>query len=484
MSGSGVAWLIFGTHKPPRRARDRGWLNYQPLGVKVLAEVLDAAGVDAGTCSAASAAERQVVLVSLSSEHDVHAFLAAVAAREDWQPGRRRFRVVAGGFGMQNPQPLRHFVDYAYFGRAEEDIVALVAAAERGEPADSDAVMHLPEVSPVTVAQPVTLFDGMFREEFVGCPLRCKFCHYTFARRHLGGDHAYSRTETVAGDYVQTMGHGGKRNPTNSIEATWPQLLDWPHPPGATNISAAIDGPSERLRWLYGKRITRAEVVEGIENIIKTVRGHGLNGVYLTHYDIRFPAETDADRAELLDTLAEISPDTGPHFRAYVNFAITPFKPSPWTPMQWEPFEMRDCRPWGGRRLHTWSDNAYAIVKNYVESPRTQVEHAAVIRHDGSAEADRALAATRTPEWKRMAAIAAARSWRAAFPEFADFALGAHEVGAPLPTQAARGVADLATLERIAARTRDDEAASRDDPTYRRGKRSIMGRTLIPVAPA
>ena len=82
----------------------------------------------------------------------------------------------------------------------------------------------------------------MFVEEFTGCPLKCKFCHYTFARKHQGTDASY-------GQYVQTI-YGGSDNP----ELTWDQLFTWGKKLGYFNV--ALDGFSERLRWLYGKPIS------------------------------------------------------------------------------------------------------------------------------------------------------------------------------------------------------------------------------------
>ena len=491
-----VAWLVFGPHKADRRGR-AGWLTRQPIGVQVLDEVLRGAGREVGVCSPATAHRSRVVLVSLTSPQDVLAFRRAVAGAPGWD-APRDFRVVAGGYGMQNAAAVRDLVDYAFFGRAETEIAAVVDAAEDRRPSDCDAVMHLPDLARVTVRQPVTLYDGLvYRETFTGCPLACKFCHYTFARKHLGGDHAYSRTETTAGSYVeateftQSTSHGGGPN-HGGAEVTWPQLIEWPHDRTYRQVIVGLDGPSERLRWLYGKRISRAEVVSGLDNIARVRAADGAKLLRLKVYDIRFPAEAAADRAELAATLAEASPPAG--FCLQVQIHVTPFQPSAWTPMQWEPFEMRDCRRLAGSEIHVWGGSglpaageltakrSVAWYDRYIASPRSQIEEAAVLRHDGSPEAEAAIELVASRRWRRLRAPEAAAAARRAHPWLDRFGLARLEVGEAIPTQLARAVADVSTLERIAARMREDVAASEADAAFRRGKRTVMGRTLIPVS--
>lgn len=218
-------------------------------------------------CSPQSAGAHDLVLVSLTSEDDVHAFRRAVAREPSWAPGRRSFQVLVGGYGLQNPYPLQDVADWGYFGRAEEEVAGVADSLLSGRTPASDHVMSLREPHGVEVSQATTLYDDLvYRESFQGCPLRCRFCHFTFARRHRGTDHAYSRTEGTSGsyvqpdlvgtegtpernerlDYVQGSGHNARRKTprTSNLEVTWPQLLDWPHEYCPPRITVGIDGAS------------------------------------------------------------------------------------------------------------------------------------------------------------------------------------------------------------------------------------------------
>lgn len=481
-----AAWLVYRLHKADRYGRD-AWIGRQPIGVKVLHEVLTTAGRQIGTCSP-RAPHPRVVLVSFTSEHDVLAFYRQVSLLPAWQPGARTFRVIAGGYGMQNPQPARNYIDYACFGRAEREIEALVECASERRPSDDEAVMNLrDDIHPVRVRQATTLYDGLiYREKFTGCPLKCKFCHYTFARAHTGADHAYSRTTGTAGAYVQTTGHDG-RGGSSSMEVTWPQLIHWPHPRRCSDLTVGLDGPSERLRWLYGKRISDAEIAGGLNAYFEGAEDAGLAGVKMKVYDIAgFPGEIETDREALAHALEQVRP--GP-MRRIVMLHATPFKASAWTPMQWEAFAMDDwASRLAGRTIASWGEEvethvsgrtyprSQAIYSRFIEGPGSQIEYAAVQRCDGSI-ADRTAfhAVVHAPGLRSGRSRDRLRRFRRAFPEQARRWFGEHEIGAPLPTQIATATVGTDRLISIATKMRADRDQSERQPGWRRGKRTIMG---------
>ena len=486
-----AAWLVFGELKANRRSDKRGWVNRQPIGVQVVDEVLRRAGLKVGVCSPA-AVTAPVVLVSLTSEHDVMQLYAQVALHPHWQRGARKFRVVAGGYGMQNPWPIREYVDYAYFGRAEGHAAALVADALAGRPSSDPSVMHLAEPHPVQVRQAEALYRGQaFEEQFTGCPLKCKFCHFTFARKHQGADHAYSRKTGTAGSYVQGGGHGVVKQ-SLSLEVTWPQLMEWPHGEFYHRVVVGLDGPSERLRFLYGKRISDGEVGQGPSRYFAGAHAAGLVSAWLHVYDIGgFPGERQSDREHLAKALRSVEVPDG--FKGLVRVHITPFKASAWTPMQWEPFAMDDWRRRyngayitrfkGSKAIRregkgsSWS--AAAFYSNTIEGPGSQIVSALVARHDGSEEYRRAFhAVALSPAWRKAKSAQRMKLFRAEFPGVFVHALGAHEVGAPLPSQLARPVVEHDKLAAIARKMRSDVERSGRSKSWRRGQRSIMGTPL------
>ena len=467
-----VAWLVW----DDQATADRGgaWSHRRPAAVRVLDDVLAQAGITPALCSARTAHEHQVVLVTLGGLRDVARLRAVTDGLDTWQ-APRAFTVIAGGYGAQNPHPLRHTVDALHFGRGEARIVDLVQAALDGRPLEGPGTMPLPDLVPVDVLQAERLFAGeAWVEESVGCPLTCRFCHYTFARKHQGGDHAYSPDiASVAGQYVAD-GHA----PAASIEITWPQLLTWPHDKRPSRITVAIDGASERLRRLYGKRISDAEITEGLTAHAARAATWG-RSTSLTVYDIAFPAETAADREQLAAALAAVEAPPGNLFA--VNLHVTPFHASPWTPMAWEPFMLEDVRgPYAGQMIaHYHGPTAYqrerrgepwgaAQYRTSIMSRSSVAAEAVVIRHDGSPDAEAMLRAVCSPRWRRTRDDVRLAALRRTWPEAYQRATGRRELDEDLPADLARGVASLDTLRTIAQRMRDEEAGP-DRP---------MGRTL------
>lgn len=311
-----IALLVYEPLKKKRA--DDSFDGNDNIGALVVKDILERAGYHVGFCAPETALDCRVVLVSLTSTYDVYSFYRHVARRPEWQPGRRLFKVVAGGFGLQNPYPIRHYADYALFGRADDIVVGLVAAAMDGRPYTHASVMCLPDITPVEIAQAVGLYPHpvafsakTFVESFAGCPNKCKFCHYTWARRCMGH----------AGEYVN-MTLAGSASP----EMTWRQMMLSEGKLGRTR--SAIDGFSERIRFLYGKRISNADIVTGIERL----GAYEGNTVCVVYNVGSMPTETEDDRAELYRVMAEARPKN----RVIIVLHTTPFRPSLATPMQWE----------------------------------------------------------------------------------------------------------------------------------------------------
>jgi len=313
---SKIAFLVYEPLKK-KRAND-SFDGNDNIGALVVKDILERAGHAVGFCAPETAKECRVVLVSLTSTYDVYSFYRHVAKRPEWQPGKRTFKVVLGGFGLQNPYTIRNFADYALFGRADDIVIDLVAAALDGKPFYHASVMNLPEITPVEIAQtkalyphPVSFSGKVFEESFVGCPNKCKFCHYTWARRSTGH----------SGEYVNMTLTG-----LSSPEMTWKQMMLSDGKLGRTR--SAIDGFSERLRYNFGKKISNADIVAGIERL----GAYEGNTVCIVYNIGSMPTETDADRAELYRVMGSANPEN----RVIIVLHSTPFRPSLATPMQWE----------------------------------------------------------------------------------------------------------------------------------------------------
>jgi len=166
-----------------------------------------------------------------------------------------------------------------------------------------------------------------------------------------------------------------------------------------------------------------------------------------------------------------------------------PFKASPWTPLQWEAYHTRYdraalagrriCRFPGARVLRNKSgltSSAHATYSLHVEGPGSQIIYALVARHDGSAEADRAMRYISSPRFRRAKHARQLADFRGRFGNFAARMLDAQPLDTDPPCSVAEGGVPLDTLRKMADKTRDDMHHNRW-----RGKRSIMG-APVPAA--
>lgn len=307
-----ISILIYEPLKQKRK--DNSFVGNGNVGIIAVKKILENAGYKIGYCDPEMAHKSDIVLVSLTSTFDVFSLYQNVATLDNWK--NRKFKVWAGGFGLQNPIAIKKYVDWAFFGRVDDWLIKTVQKLIDMDEAQHPSLMNLRKMNQVEFAQARGLIsvDG-YKEDFTGCPLKCKFCHYTFARK-------YKDDRETKGSYVQETLTGG-----GTPEVTWNQLLTWGKKAGRVRV--AIDGFSERLRTLYGKGfITNDKIVEGIE------RMGSFGGITtLLIYNIgSFPYETEADRQELYETLRRAKPK----HRVITVIFTTPFRPSLATPMQWE----------------------------------------------------------------------------------------------------------------------------------------------------
>jgi len=309
-----VAFLVYKPLK--QRRKNNSFDGNDNIGALVIIDALNCGGIDVGFCSPETAHNFRIVLVSLTSTYDVIAFYKSVAIMPQWQKSKRAFKVVAGGFGMQNPITIRNYIDYAVFGRAHDFICKIIDLLLGGGCVQHESVMCLPDIHNVKIAQ-APLYEnkihfkgGVWREAFTGCPRKCKFCYFTWSRKS---------TQNSC-DYSQSILTDGK-----SPELTWDQMMLIEKKAG--RIRSAIDGFSERLRFAYGKKISNTDIINGIEHL----GSFGGNATVLTAYNIsNMPRENESDRLELYETIARAKPKT----RVILVLQSTPFRPSLATPMQ------------------------------------------------------------------------------------------------------------------------------------------------------
>lgn len=324
MSGQhDVAFLVYGGKEKPgcRKSTSFDWMGN--IGAYMVIDCLRRAGITVGFCSPANAHEYKIVLASFTSQFDTFNFIRAVGKLQSWR--RRRFRVVAGGFGLINVYPLRHYIDYAVFGRCESFIAEMIKTITAGRDYTHPSVMALEDgIKPVQLGQADELYPHeldtkpiKFRESELGCPRKCLFCNYSFSRRHLTRN-----TQMFRG----ALGWGGK-------EVLFDRLLIDSGMKAMTRT--ALDGMSERLRFAFHKPISNAKIVEIFNGLSDKWQGEK---AWITLYQIgSYPTETEQDRAEWRDVLLQTNCR---NVHVYVTVHVTPFRPSALTPAQYLPADV------------------------------------------------------------------------------------------------------------------------------------------------
>jgi hypothetical protein len=366
---SDVAFLVYlptvAKSSMRKRKKKAGFDWLTNTGAYLVIDVLKRNGIEVDFCSPESAHHYKVVLISMTSPFDVYNLIRAVGPWNTWR-SPRDFRAVIGGAGVQNPVPLRHYVDYAVFGRAEDLVVDLVKALRAGKDFDHPSVAPLgEEIRPVTVAQPKQLYPHRldvkphwYAEREVGCPRKCFFCHYTFARRHLK---------------AHKKSHLGSTPWASAPEVLFNRLLEDGDLKSKT--TTAIDGLSERLRVAFNKPYTDQEIREIFREV--SIKWEG-KGAYFRIYQIgNFPTETDEERYQFEELIRSLE---APRKRLILEFHVTPFQPSVLTPSAYLPVNLDHS--WRGK-AGTYIVNTPKLIAKYsrfLESPYSHLLGVAAIR--------------------------------------------------------------------------------------------------------
>ena len=313
----------------------------QFVGLKVIVDSLMQAGYAVEYAGIATVHLYDIVLVSLTSDCDWWSF---IAERTRWQNGS--YNVIIGGAGLMHIAPFLPFGDYFSFGRGEQTLVELVRALDGKGDCTSDSICDARTFSPDKVyhiqqaqapyPHPIRIDDkSEWNEGMIGCNHKCLFCGYTWHRKC---------------NYNQAfMWDSGKTNMSDKECA----MLDWESGKYKVNWSrlrtTAIDGFSERLRYMVNKRISRRSVEMFLRDmILSDAKPHQIKLFNVCG----LPTETEADWWELIDVFKSTDAYMSPHGKQWsIVLHSTPFRPMPATPLACAPMSYRNYRGEIGRIL-------------------------------------------------------------------------------------------------------------------------------------
>lgn len=363
-----IAFLVYPAWREPRR-KNKSFDGLSNIGAYMLMDVGSRAGLDIRFCSVDSARSFDVVLVSLTSIYDVLSFYKEVRRHPDWQRGKRKFRVLAGGFGMQNPFPILDYCDSFWFGRCEDDFVNWVTIDDYEHPSlmtpDKPKVCRINQSSRLYPHQ-FELHTGMrehdcFTERIMGCPNKCMFCHFSFARKHINTGEHYNLAEYSKASQELDMFNLEDISPT------------------CGKITIGLDGISERLRYRVNKPISDEKVRDTIVHISNITRIKG-EALFLKLYNIAgYETENEKDYADfagLFDGLAERMKK-----RVIVILHTTPLHPSPATPLVYSAVNLHtDFENKRGRTLADYGEKLLVLHSRYNASNFATLESLVVER--------------------------------------------------------------------------------------------------------
>lgn len=313
-----VAVLVYQPWKPARR-KDDSFDGLSNIGMYLLIHELNKAGIEVSFCSPESAYKYDLILISFTSNYDILSFYKSVYL--NWKG--RKFITVGGGFGMQNPIALTGLLDFAFFGRAENIIVELVKNYKDFQH-ESYMKVSEPKISKINQAEIIypdefpigtNIHKGNvagYRETIMGCPNKCFYCHYSWARKHVNtGNH-----------YESSLYAGSQELDMFNLDQ---------YRPNCPQVTVGLDGYSERLRKLVNRNTTNEQVKEFIIGISEKTQIKG-RSVFLKLYNIiGYETETENDFIEFRELVREIEPKLKK--RILLTTHSTPLRPSPCTPL-------------------------------------------------------------------------------------------------------------------------------------------------------
>ena len=309
----------------------------QFCGLRVIIDTLERAGYSVEWAGLATVHEYDIVLVSLTSDSDWWEF---VKERIQWRQGN--YKVIIGGAGCLHITPFLPHGDYFSLGRGEESVVNLVKKLDGKDGFEDDSIIEAKTFSPDKIYQirqtdkvyphKLPLIQNKFFEEnAIGCNHKCLFCGYSWQHKFVSNNDFYK------------IGYG--LFDTGDAERA---ILDIMKDPDSVDFgrlrSTALDGLSERLRYMVNKRISK----ECLEMFLRCMRDNTAKPHRVKFFNIvGYPTETEEDAFEFYETLKKIDLEPGKELY-YTKWGIVlscmHFTPTPATPMATAPVSKKNYR--------------------------------------------------------------------------------------------------------------------------------------------
>lgn len=303
-----IAFLKYPAYQKSRANNFEGKSN---VGAYVIMDMLKRKGIKCDVVDIHLVSNYDLILISFTSIWDVVSFCRHVYRKSNWL--NRSFKVIAGGFGMQSHKNLNGYIDFAYYGRAEDDIHKVFLNLK------SKYLYPVSYTGEVMVNKGDKLYphqisiDGLtWKETLTGCPYKCDFCSYTYTRNFIPSSNNhyfnfYSKKTSVELDFFHYKLYNNQ-----------------------PNVSFGMDGWSERLRYSMNKKISNKLIRQALIHISNAST---CKAVRIKLYNIEgYPNESDEDMMEFINNLYGVIPFL--RTRLFVIIHCTPLFPSRFTPVE------------------------------------------------------------------------------------------------------------------------------------------------------
>jgi len=330
-----IAYYVH-THHAKENYNNECFKSRSFAGLLMVGDALERAGYHIDYAGQNTVDQYDLILVSITSDCDWWAY---IKERLQWPKGN--YKIIVGGAGVLNVRPFLPFTDIFMLGRGEELILPLVRNIENNTVFENPSVIYSDQFDPDSnymIAQsdnyPFSFKIGRdkdYTETEQGCPNKCFFCGYTWQRRHTTSNFVYRDGLIDLSDKYFTMMDIIKNKPDiNKIRTT------------------AMDGFSERLRYMVNKKISNGNLDCFFKMVGNSEKAHQIKLYNLANY----PTETQEDWLEF-KTILSNADDTNPKRDKQFGLILhtTPFRSMPATPAACWSMQYKNIRGQVSKRL-------------------------------------------------------------------------------------------------------------------------------------
>lgn len=262
------------------------------------------------------------VLISITSYYDVLNVIHELHGREI------STRISIGGAGYNNVGLLRDIAYVGTVGRGENTISRILDGEEIEGLYYRETNRDLSK--PIQIRQLETFIEiedkfygGMYTERAIGCPRKCFFCEYSWK-------HKFRAKSGLSGKYESGIGD----------RETLFRDLKWESYKAFHHLVSALDGATEKTRFIINKPIKNSEITEKMFEMYDSPQKAFSLKLYCL---LGYPFEDRFEPDEAVTAITRARRTSTDHW-ADVEIVSPHFIPMPFTPMECEPFNWHDFK--------------------------------------------------------------------------------------------------------------------------------------------